>query len=297
MGIGIRKAIGKINESLMAKKSRESVREAHTKKRINTLLSTKSSFSTIEAYKAIRTNIIFTLGSEHDSCKKIIITSAIPGEGKTTTCLNLAIAFAQTGAKVIVLDADLRKPRIYRHLSLEKNNGLSDYLGGMITELDKVIKTCNEHGIDCITSGQTPPNPVELMSSKRMELLLDELSKKYDYVFIDTAPVTVVTDATAIANYVDGVVVVARQNYTIHESLQRAIVNLKFANVKILGYILNDVSAGAQRYGGYKRYGGKYGYGHGHGYGYGYGYGYGNEYGDHSQMETTHSTKTPKLLK
>lgn len=270
MEIGIKKLVGKLNEALLKRKTRESVREAHTRKRINTLLDKTSNFETVEAYKAIRTNVIFTLGSEHSGCRKIIITSAIPGEGKTTTCLNLALAFAQTGARVLVIDADLRKPRIYRHLELEKNNGLSDLLCGMI-ELKDAIKHCPNHDIDCITSGQIPPNPVELMASKRMGTLMEELSDKYDYVFIDTAPVTVVTDATAVANFVDGVIVVARQNYTIHESLQRAVSNLKFADVKILGYILNDINSNAQRYNSYKRYGGYKRYGYGHGYGYGYG--------------------------
>lgn len=282
--MGIKKIVGKINETVMMKKSRESIREAHTQKRINTLLNIKSNFSTIEAYKAIRTNVIFTLGTDKPGCKKIIVTSAIPGEGKTTTCLNLAIAFAQTGSRVIVIDADLRKPRIYRHLSLEKNDGLSDYLGGM-SELGDIIKPSTEYGIDCITSGRTPPNPVELMSSERMKTLLDELSKKYDYIFMDTPPVTLVTDATSVAPYCDGVIVIARQNYTIHESMQRAIANLKFADVKILGFILNDVNLNSKRYANYQKYGKKgYGYGHGRGYGYGYGgYGHGYGYGEYGE--------------
>lgn len=286
MGIGIKKAIGKFNEAIMLRKSKETVREAHTRKRVNTLLNNESNFATIEAYKAIRTNVVFTLGIGNRGCKKIIITSAMPGEGKTTTCLNLAIAFAQTGAKVVVIDADLRKPRIYRHLGIEKENGLSDVLCGMI-DLKIAIKKCEKHGIDCITSGQIPPNPVELMASENMEKIIEELSKTYDYVFIDTPPVTVVTDATAMANYVDGVIVVVRQNYTIHESLQRAIANLRFADAKVLGYILNDVSANGQHYS--KHYGAGYGYGYSYGYDYGYGYG---EYRDN--VKSAENTKSKK---
>ncbi len=288
MGLGIKKAIGRFNEAILAKKSRESLREMHTQKRINTLLTDNSSFATVEAYKAIRTNIIFTLGADNKNCKKVIVTSAIPGEGKTTTCINLAIAFAQTGSRVIVVDADLRKPRIYRHLSLERDKGLSDVLGGML-KLDDVIKKCEDYGIDCITSGPTPPNPVELMSSENMQATIEELSKRYDYIFFDTAPVTVVTDASAMANYVDGVVVVARQNYTIHEALQRAIANLKFADVKILGYILNDVSTANQRYSKHNKYG----------YGYGYDYGYSSySYGDYGEnKENSHKSSSTKTKK
>ncbi len=253
-------------------------REEATTRRINTLLTDDTAFIVKEAYKTARTNIRFSLSSEK-GCKKIIITSASPHEGKTTTCLNLAIAFAQTDAKVLIIDADLRKPRIYRHLSIERENGLSDLLCGLIDK-ETAIKHCAEHKIDCITSGQIPPNPAELLSSPEMEQLLDELGKDYDYIFIDTPPVTVVTEAAAMAKCASGVLLVIRQNNTIFESIDRARNSLKMANAKILGYILNDVSAGSYGYGTYNKYGHrkKYNYGYGYDYGYGYGYGYGYDY-------------------
>ena len=241
--------------------------------RSNTLLTDCTDFVTKEAYKAARTNIRFSLSGSKGG-KKIIVTSASPGEGKTTTCLNLAIAFAQTDAKVLVIDADLRKPRIYRHLSIERENGLSDLLCGLIETKD-AIKHCARHNLDCITSGQIPPNPAELLSSKEMEDLFEELSAKYDYIFVDTPPVTVVTEAAAMAKNANGVIVVVRQNSTIHESIERALANLKMADAKILGYILNGVDHSAY---GYKTYNHKYKQ-----YGYRYGYGYGEKsysYGD-----------------
>ena len=232
--------------------------------RSNTLLTDCTDFVTKEAYKAARTNIRFSLSGSKGG-KKIIVTSASPGEGKTTTCLNIAIAFAQTDAKVLVIDADLRKPRIYRHLSIERENGLSDLLCGRIETKD-AIKHCERHNLDCITSGQIPPNPAELLSSKEMEDLFEELSQTYDYIFVDTPPVTVVTEAAAMAKSANGVIVVVRQNSTIHETIERALANLKMADAKILGYILNGVDHSAY---GYKTYNHKYKQ-----YGYRYGYGY-----------------------
>lgn len=244
--------------------------------RSNTLLTDCTDFVTKEAYKAARTNIRFSLSGAKGG-KKIIVTSASPGEGKTTTCLNLAIAFAQTDAKVLVIDADLRKPRIYRHLSIERENGLSDLLCGLIETKD-AIKHCERHNLDCITSGQIPPNPAELLSSKEMDILFEELSASYDYIFVDTPPVTVVTEAAAMAKNANGVIVVVRQNSTIHESIERALANLKMADAKILGYILNGVDHSAY---GYKTYNHKYKQ-----YGYRYGYGYGEKSYSYGDKET-----------
>ena len=221
--------------------------------RSTTLLTDCSDFMVTEAYKAARTNIRFSLSSSK-GCKKIVITSASPGEGKTTTCLNLAIAFAQTDTKVLVIDADLRKPRLYRHLSIERENGLSDLLCGLIETKD-AIKHCERHNLDCITSGQIPPNPAELLSSKEFELVLEELGASYDYIFIDTPPVTVVTDAAAMAKATNGVILVVRQNNTIHETIERALSNLKMTNAKFLGFILNGAGEGTY---GYNAYGAKY---------------------------------------
>ncbi len=249
-------------------------------RRSSTLLNEKTSFTVTEAYKAARTNILFVLGASK-GCKKIIVTSANPGEGKTTTAINLAIAFAQTDAKVLIIDADLRKPRMYRHFKLERKDGLSDILCDMI-DFESAIHHIDEYGIDCITSGQIPPNPTELLSSEAMGNLLDKLSEMYDYIFIDTPPITVVTEAAVMTKFVNGVIMVVRQNYTIHESLAKARANLLFADAKILGYILNDISAAHYGYGryynrGYSSYSFDYDYGYSDD-SYNYKYGYSNRY-------------------
>lgn len=252
-------------------------KEESIKQRSATLVTDKTPFTVVESYKTARTNIIFTLGNTPE-CKKIVVTSANPGEGKTTSALNLAIVFAQTGAKVLIIDADLRKPRIYRHLQLDKKDGLSDILCNFI-DVDKAVHHIEQFGIDCITSGQIPPNPTELLSSDAMGEMLDKLSERYDYIFIDTPPSTIVTDAAVLSRFVHGVIVVVRQDYTIHESLEKARENLLFADAKILGYILNDISAKKYGYGKYYYRSYRYNYGkHGYG-GYGdYGYSYGSSY-------------------
>lgn len=281
--MNILKLIGDFNIR-HANKKRESV---NTARRMNTVLDENTDFLVREAYNATRTNIIYSIGNEK-GCKKIIITSASPHEGKTTTSLNIAITFAQTEARVLIIDADLRKPRINRHLGLEREDGLSDLLCGLI-DIDKAIKHSEKHNLDCITSGRIPPNPTELLTSSEMGNLLEKLSERYDYIFIDTPPVTVVTEAVAMAKYASGVVLVVRQNSTVTESLNRARTSIEMANAKILGYVLNGVTVTAHRYGSYSRYAGAksrgYGYGYRRGYGYGYGYGYGDKEKDDKEKK------------
>lgn len=277
--------IGKFNEKKHNFRSHQKENKHRRSGRVYNALNDKTPFSITEAYKTARTNIIFSLAGI-DRCKKIIFTSAEPGEGKSTTVLNVAITFAQMKAKILIIDGDLRKPRVHRYLELEKAGGLSDVLAGLST-VDAVIKRNEKYGIDCITAGQIPPNPVELLSSKAMEELLDVLCEKYDYIFIDSPPVTVVTDAASMSKFVDGYIVLIRHNYTIHELLEKTRQTLNFAEGKILGYIINDIrpmaGIGYSRYGTYGtryKYRYRYRYGYKRGYNYGYGYGYGYQYAD-----------------
>jgi len=282
------KYIGKINEKKHSFQKRENVQRESSP--ADNILNENSTFTLTEAYKTARTNIMFSLASV-EGCKKVIFTSAEPGEGKTTTVLNMAITFAQTGLRVLLIDGDLRKPRTHRYLGIEKTNGLSDLLAGLI-EIKDAIKHSEEKGLDCITAGQIPPNPVELLSSDAMCELLNKLSESYDYIFIDTPPVTVVTDAASMAKFVNGYVVVIRHNYTIHELLEKTRQSLKFAEAKILGFVINDIKPmagiGYSKYGTYGtryRYKYRYRYGYKYGYKYGYGYGYGYQYGDRRNNE------------
>lgn len=244
------------------------------------ILNRQTPFVIREAYKIARTNIIFSVsGSGSDDCKIIALTSANPGEGKTTSALNLAITFAQTGAKVLIVDGDLRKPRIHQYLGVVKTDGLSTILSNQKT-FDEVVYRDIRDGLDCLASGSIPPNPAELLASDAMKQLLDMLKTRYDYVFIDTPPVTVVTDAAALSSSVNGLVVVVREGFTNHESVEHALNLLKIAKAKILGFFVNDIDPASANYGAYRKsYGRRYGYKYGYNYGFGYKYNYGYNYG------------------
>ncbi len=224
------------------------------------IINKKTPFIVKEAYKTARTNIIFSVsGSDNKECKTIIITSSGSGEGKTTSTLNLAITFALTGAKVLVIDGDMRKPRIHQYLGIIKDNGLSTVLSKQ-KSFEEVVYRNERDGLDVLTSGSIPPNPAELLGSEAMQNLLEKLKLQYDYIFIDTPPVSIVTDAATISRFSSGVVLVVREGITNHESVSHSINLLKLANVKILGFFVNDIDITNSGYGSYgKSYGRRYG--------------------------------------
>ena len=234
--------------------------------RANAVIDKNTDFSIKESYKTLRTNIMFSLANDGKN-KIIVVTSAVPGEGKSTTVLNLAITFSQIGSKVLVIDGDLRKPKTHKYLNISNEKGLSGVLGGFTKIEDAITKT--EYGFDCITAGSVPPNPSELIGSQMLVDVLKELNDKYDYVFIDSPPVTVVSDTLTIAAISDGVLLVARSNYTPKSLLKQSINNIKITKAKVIGVVVNAVDVKKRAYGAYKgkyysrgRYGGynKYGY-------------------------------------
>lgn len=241
----------KIKNINISSDTSDAVERKSNEKRI---INSQTSFEIIEAYKAARTNIMFSLNSEK-GCKKVVITSPTSGEGKTTTCINLACTFAETGAKVLVIDSDLRAPRLHKYLKLANEKGLSNILASFNTAEDCIIHTEREN-LDCITSGPVPPNPVELVSMDTMKELIEDLEKKYDYIFIDTPPLNIVTEALILSKHATGVILVTRQKYTMYKAVERAINSLKFANAKVIGFIMNDVDDNKYVYGGYKVNGG-----------------------------------------
>ncbi len=219
------------------------------------IIDEKTSFNVKEAYKALRTNIIFSLTKE-DKGKKVMISSSLASEGKSTTCVNVAITFAQMGAKVCLVDCDLRRPNIGKLLNLDTVPGVSNYLIDANTKEEIVHKNVREN-LDVICSGDIPPNPAELIGSEAMEKLLDELSEEYEYVFVDTPPICVVTDPSVVASKVSGVVIVALQNSTEKDILKIAVEQVEFVGAKLLGFVLNGVeytSTGRYKY----RYGYRY---------------------------------------
>lgn len=205
------------------------------------ILSPDTTFQVREAYKTLRTNVIFSLPQE--GCKKICVTSSIASEGKSTNCLNLAITFAETGAKVLIIDCDLRRPNISKLLERKSYPGLSNVLVGL-NKLEDVISDSGYKNLDVIFSGNIPPNPAELLGSDKMSDIIDELSKKYDYIFFDTAPVNIVTDTTILAKWMSGIIMVVLYNSTDKDTIEESIKQLEFVGAKILGFVLNGVVYG-----------------------------------------------------
>ena len=230
----------------------------------------------IESYKSIRTNVTFSL-STFDR-KIFAVSSSNPGEGKSTTSANIAIAMAQSGSKVLLIDADMRKSVQHKIFGIKNNKGLSSAVSKMKKLEDCIQKNVMEN-LDVMTAGPIPPNPSELLSSEQMTAILNELSEKYAVIIIDTPPVNVVTDAMELAKNISGIIIVIRYAVTTDEDLAAAHKKIKFAQMNPLGFILNGIKVKSR--GGYYRkykYGSKYYYKKGYGYGYGYGYGfYGNK--------------------
>lgn len=202
------------------------------------ILNKTSSFLTKEAYKTLRANIRFALRG--DGCKKFCITSGAQGEGKSITMLNLAISLAEADQKVLLIDADMRRPAMARLLVEKGTPGLSNLLAGMAAE-EEVIRKDVYPNLDIIFSGDTPPNPSELLSSDRMQSLIERMSQKYDYILVDTPPVNIVSDACVVANLLDGVLLLVRQGRSRKESVRNSVNRLELAGAKLLGFVLNGV--------------------------------------------------------
>lgn len=215
----------------MAKKEKRSNRKFM-------LVGKDTPFQYQEAFKSLRTNLKFLAMGK--SCKKIIMTSAIPGEGKSSVAINLAVSLADAGSRVLLMDCDLRKPILHRYLKLDKSSykGLTNILsGGVLTESIVNMKSLNLH---VIIADAIPPNPAELLGSGRMKILVEELEKHYDYIIFDTPPVSVVTDAAVLSQYADGVILVIRQNHATFDEVALAKKNLDTVHANILGAVLND---------------------------------------------------------
>ena len=213
---------------------------------IEHILNENSDFNTVETYKSIRTNIMLSM-PKTDEGRVILVTSASPGEGKTTTSINIASTFAEMGAKTILLDCDLRKPRVHRYLKLHRNNGISNIICGY-SSLEDSIKRNVRPNLDVVTAGDIPPNPVELILTKQFSEILDTLRKQYDYIILDTPPVSVVTDAAIMSGQSDGVIIVAREEISTHALLKIAVSELRKVNASIFGAIVHDCDEKRTKY-------------------------------------------------
>lgn len=226
------------------------------------ILSENSPFSVQEAYKTLRTNIIFSF-PQQEGCKSIVLTSSVQGEAKSTTAVNLAIAFAQNSSRILLMDCDLRLPTDTLKLGINQKEGLTNVMVGMSTLNQVIVKLPN--GLDVLPAGDIPPNPTELLGSDVMQKILETLSTRYDYIIMDAPPICAVTDAALLAKIATGAVVIARHGVSTRESIEEALSKLKFTGAKIIGFVYTG--AENEKLSG-KRKKGYYGYGYGYGYGY-----------------------------
>lgn len=226
--------------------SRDTLRKSKSQSR-KYILNEGTKFIITEAYNTARTNLVFALSQTKN--KAISFTSSSPAEGKSTTCLNMAITLASTGAKVLLIDLDLRKPVLHSLLKLNRTVGSSTILSGMCTVSEAICKNVRPN-LDLIPSGPIPPNPAELLSSPNTGKLIEVLRTHYDYILIDTPPVNIVTDSQLLNNYIAGTVFIIRDNYTRHTEIQKALNQIKLANGKVLGFIKTacQVSGGSGYY-------------------------------------------------
>lgn len=197
-----------------------------------------------ESYRILRTNIMYS--SFDKKIKRILVTSSEPGEGKSTTSGNLALAFAQDEKKVILIDCDLRKPSLHKKFRISNNRGLSDVIIDR-DKLNKCIQKRTEY-LDILTAGKIPPNPSEMLGSQAMSSLLDELSNVYDVIILDSPPVLAVTDAQILSTKVDGTVLVVRAEKTKKDTVLAAKGVLDKVNANILGTVLNGGNKNKDNY-------------------------------------------------
>lgn len=207
-----------------------------TNRRLITQYNPKSPIS--EAYVKLRTNI--ELSAIDAPIQVIMMTSANPGEGKSTTAGNLAMVYAQADKKVLVIDADLRKPTAHHYFMVSNRGGLTSVLTGQQT-LSGAIKETPVDNLHVLTSGPIPPNPSELLSSKRFAALLEELRQKYDVVIVDTPPILAVADAQIVSTLCDGVVLVLNAGQVKRDLAVKAKTALEHAKARILGVVLNNL--------------------------------------------------------
>ena len=210
-------------------------------------------FTVSEQYKLLRTNLSFTL-PEDVKCAIIGVTSSMRGEGKSTTSVNLSYALAQSGKKVLLIDGDLRLPSVAKKMKLENTKGLSNMLFDYDSQQLEEYKSQYLDNWYIVPAGEFPPNPSELLGSRKLGRLLNRLSESFDYIVIDFPPVNIVSDALAASKHITGMILVVKEDYTEKKELEACIRQLKLSDVNVLGCLFNGAKSGKKSNGKYKKY-------------------------------------------
>ena len=195
-------------------------------------------FAAKEAYNSLRTNLLYALSPTNG--KIVAVTSSNAGEGKSTVSINLALTMASANVKVLLIDADLRRPTIHKKLRIYNSTGLSRFIVGFETMSDSLKRNVFTN-LDVMTSGPIPPNPSELLGSENMRVFLQKASDYYDYIIIDTPPVNIVTDVAVMSDCISGVLLVTSYGNTTFEDVKKANITLEKVNAKLLGMVLAGV--------------------------------------------------------
>ncbi len=203
-----------------------------------------------EAFRTLRTNIQYS--SIDNEIKTMMVTSAGPAEGKSTTLCNLALTFAHTEKKVLIIDCDMRKPSVHKKMRLSNKAGVSNYLAGEV-EINDIIQVYDRN-VYVIPSGTVPPNPSEILASRKMKAFIEKAKEKFDYILIDAPPVIAVTDAQVLASSVDGVILVIASKQAEKEAVVQAHDLLKKVGANILGTVLTKTELSSRKGYGYSNY-------------------------------------------
>jgi capsular exopolysaccharide synthesis family protein len=216
-----------------------------------TLVAFDANSSAAEAYRVLRTSVLLSAAGEPP--KTILVTSGQPGEGKTTTVVNTAISLAQLGARVLIIDCDLRRPSTHKMFGLDHSRGLSTVLARNVP-VEEVIQRLPVANLSLLPCGPIPPNPAELIISEKMKSLLKELGEKYDHILIDSPPLMNVTDPVILSTMVDGVILVVHGGKSTRDMVRRARQELGAVGAKVFGVVLNNVDLRREGYDDYYYY-------------------------------------------
>lgn len=214
-------------------------------KRQRILMNDKTPFAMTEAFKELRTNVMFSLPGT--GCKCVGVTSPTPGDGKSTTAANLAISLSQIGKRVILIDCDMRLPTVAETFRIQAVPGLSDFLVGQ-ARIEETVRQIEHYDLMVMPAGNLPPDPTGLLEDKQMERLFTAFRNIYDYVIVDLPPVTAVPDASILSKYIDGFLLVVRNRQTRHRYVAEMLKQLKLTDSRIIGFTTVGGDLAAKKY-------------------------------------------------
>lgn len=228
------------------------------------LITDHSSMRVLEAYRMARTNLFYSGNGGEEKATVFGVTSASPSDGKSLTCANLAISFAMSGKRVLIIDCDMRKPSQKQAFEATAENGLSEYLAGVVDE-PLIVETSYEN-LSLLSSGRCPPNPAELLYRPRFAEMMEKVRGSYDFIFVDLPPVGLISDATIAAPHIDSYILVVRMKQSDYRMVQATAESIEAVGGKIAGFLVNDIEENhgsyyyrGKHYGRYGRYGRYYG--------------------------------------